>query len=81
MKPKKISKNHAGQYTIISLVYTFVLIIVYTRLYPTIKAFIDEATPSMTALDATILSLIPFFLLLVIVLSALWYVVPRRYQD
>jgi len=78
----KIRERYAtGQYTIVSLVYTFVLIILYSKLYPVIKTYIDDVSPSMSPLDASVLALVPFFLLLVIVLSALWYVIPRRYQE
>ncbi len=76
---KHHARQHtAGQYTIVSLIMTIVLIILYTRMYPIMKDYINDITPQMNTLDAAVLSLIPFFILLAILLNILWYVIPRR---
>jgi len=67
-----------GQYTVVSLIMTVVLIIIYTQMYPIMKDYIDDVTGDMTSLDAAVISVIPFFVLLVIMLNMLWYVMPRQ---
>lgn len=67
-----------AQFTIISLVMVFVMIIVYSQLYPTIETFLTPLIAGSDPATATLLSLLPFFIVLAIILSVLWYVVPQR---
>lgn len=67
-----------AQFTIISLVMVFIMIIVYSQLYPTIESFLTPLIADSDPATATLLSLLPFFIVLAIILSVLWYVVPQR---
>ncbi len=77
-KPGPLTKRLAAQFTIISLVMVFIMIIVYSQLYPTIESFLTPLIASSDPATATLLSLLPFFIVLAIILSVLWYVVPQR---
>lgn len=68
-----------GQFTIFALVMVFVSIIVFVILYPTINTFITDftANSSDTTLNMVI-QLLPFFMLLAIILSVVFYAIPQR---
>lgn len=65
-----------AQFTIVSLVMILVMLIVYSQLYPVIEHFIDELIGESDPATATLISLIPFFIALAILLSVIWYIVP-----
>ena len=67
-----------GQYTIFAMFMTVITIIAYSKIYPVLKAVIDDAIPGMTDDVATILSLSPLIILLFILYGAMWYVIPNR---
>jgi predicted PurR-regulated permease PerM len=70
-----------AQVTIIVLILTFVALIVSVAMLPTIQ---DQITPIADNLDnqgdhmtAMMLRLFPFFILIGILISFLWYVMPK----
>jgi len=75
---KKRIKGFRGQFTIFALFMTVITIIAYAKIYPVLQEVIQDSTPSMDAGTASILSLTPLFILLFIIYSALWYVIPHR---
>ena len=66
-----------GQFTIVALILTLLLILILARFHPILRAYIDDVIPGMNPMDATLLSTVPFFILLFIMMSAIWYIVPR----
>jgi len=67
-----------GQFTIISLVMVLVMLVVYSQLYPTIETYISSLITTSDPATATLISLLPFFIALAIIMSVLWYIVPQR---
>ena len=65
-----------GQYTIYALLMTIITLIAYVAVYPVLTEVISDA--GITGIEGTILSLSPLFILLAILLSAMWYVYPYR---
>ena len=73
--------KHSAQVTIVILILTVIALLVYAALLPTVTDFI---TPIADSLDnqgdhmtATILRMFPFFILIGILISFLWYVMPK----
>lgn len=75
-----LHRKLAAQYTLYALFMTFITIIAYAYLYPVLKGVIDEMTPSMGEAEATLLSLVPLFILMFILWGGAWYVMPRRQE-
>jgi len=69
-----------GQFTIISLMMIFVTLIVFAVLYPTLSQYIELAQAEMENDTTTsiMLGLIPFFIVVGIILSIIFYVIPHR---
>lgn len=66
-----------GQFTIVSLVMVLVMLIVYSQLYPVMEHYITELIGDSDPATATLISLIPFFIALAIIMSVIWYIVPQ----
>lgn len=66
-----------GQFTIVSLVMVLIMLIVYSQLYPVMEPFITDLIGESDPATATLISLIPFFIALAIIMSVLWYIVPQ----
>jgi len=70
-----------GQYTIVALIATLITMVAYAVLYPVLTGFINPLILNITVSDpytATMLQLVPFFILLSIVLSVVFIVLPVR---
>lgn len=67
-----------GQFTIVSLVMVLVMLIVYSQLYPIVEYYINQLIGYSDPATATLISLLPFFIALAIIMSVLWYIVPQR---
>jgi hypothetical protein len=67
-----------AQFTIVSLVMVLIMLIVYAVLYPVMEPYITSLIATSDPATATLVSLIPFFIALAIIMSVLWYVVPTR---
>ena len=70
-----------GQYTIVALIATLITMVAYAVLYPVLTGFINPLILNITVSDpytATMLQLVPFFILLSIVLSLVFIVLPVR---
>jgi len=67
-----------GQFTMVALVGVLIMIIVYSQLYPIIEPFITSLVTTSDPATATIISLIPFFIAVSILLSVLYYIMPGR---
>lgn len=74
-------RNMKGQYTIVALIATLITMVAYAVLYPVLTGFINPLILNITVSDpytATMLQLVPFFILLAIVLSVIFIVLPVR---
>jgi hypothetical protein len=65
-----------GQFTMIALAGILLMIIVYSQLYPIIEPFITDLVNISDPASATIISLIPLFIAISILLSVLSYIMP-----
>lgn len=65
-----------GQFTMVALVGILLMIIVYSQLYPILEPFITQLTLTLDPASATIVSLIPLFIAISILLSVLSYIMP-----
>jgi hypothetical protein len=53
-----------------------VMLVVYSQLYPVLETFINDLIGESDPATATLISLLPFFIALAILLSVIWYIVP-----
>lgn len=71
-----------AQVTIVVLLLTFVALMVYVAMLPTVQAYIEPTAASLEQsgdqMTATLLRMFPFFMLVGILIAFLWYVMPRR---
>jgi uncharacterized BrkB/YihY/UPF0761 family membrane protein len=70
-----------GQYTIVALIATFMTMIAYAVMYPVLMGFLNPLILNITTSDpytATMLQLVPFFIILSIVLTVIFIVIPVR---
>jgi uncharacterized BrkB/YihY/UPF0761 family membrane protein len=77
---KKIfSKRLKGQFTIYTLIMAFIMILVFSKLYPLMQENIDDLIDAgVDELTAVIVSLYPFLIAVAIIMSIWFYVIPRR---
>lgn len=70
-----------AQVTIVVLILTFVALIVYVAILPTMLSFIEPTAQQLEQsgdqLTATMLRLFPFIILIGIILAFVWYIMPR----
>jgi uncharacterized membrane protein YedE/YeeE len=67
-----------GQFTIVALVMTLVMIIVYSQLYPVIETFLTPLILDSDPATAALLTMLPFFIAIAIIMSVIWYIVPQK---
>jgi len=67
-----------AQYTIVGLVMTFIMLLMFAKFYPTIESYINELLVQVDDLTGTIIALIPFMIAIGILMSIVWYIVPKR---
>jgi len=67
-----------AQFTVVALIMIFIMLLIFVKLYPTMKTYIDEVTPELDEMSALIVSLIPFMVAVAIFMSITWYIIPRR---
>jgi hypothetical protein len=60
----------------VALVGILLMIIVYSQLYPILEPFITQLTLTLDPASAIIVSLIPLFIAISILLSVLSYIMP-----
>jgi uncharacterized BrkB/YihY/UPF0761 family membrane protein len=75
---KKKFKGFKAQFTLISLIMVFVMLIIYSQLYPVMKPYIDSLVGEVDDATAILIGLIPFFIALAIIMSVLYYIIPQR---
>ena len=76
---EKLVYKLKAQFTVYTLIMAFIMLLVFTKLYPTIQEYIDELIASgVDSLTAVIVSLFPFMLVVAIMMSIWFYVIPRR---
>jgi len=68
--------KNKGQFTIVSLIVTFMVIVAFIGLYPILKAYIDDVSTSMDTYTATLLQLSPFFIILTILITIIFMSLP-----
>lgn len=69
-------KNKA-QFTFVGVIVVFVTLIIFMVMYPILNEFITTYSANMDTTTATLLKLVPFFMLVGIVLSILFYITPH----
>jgi len=68
-----------AQFTIYTLIMAFIMLLIFSKLYPTIQQTIDELIASgCDELTAVVVSLYPFLIAVAIIMSVWFYVIPRR---
>jgi len=67
-----------GQFTIVSLVEILIMLVVYSKLYPVIELFIWNLTNISDPATGAIISMVPFFIAVAIIMSITWYIIPQR---
>ena len=68
-----------GQMTLVGLLVVLITLITYALLYPTFSGILDSAAENITDQNVvTLIKLSPLFLLIMILVSGLWYVIPHR---
>ena len=67
-----------GQYTIVALIATFITVIAFIVMYPILNGFIQAAIPGMDVYTATMLQLVPFFIILSIIMTFVFLVLPVK---
>lgn len=65
-----------AQFTMVALVGVLIMLIVYSQLHPIIESFIVPLMADVDPATATIISLIPLFIAIAILLSVLSYIMP-----
>ena len=79
---RNILGNLKAQFTLVSLIMVFIMLLIFAKMYPIMEPFITELVDSFTAsgdpMSALLMSLIPFFIVVAIIMSVLWYIVPKR---
>jgi len=73
-------RNVKGQFTIVTLIGVVVTLIVYSVLYPVLNDFLQQVIPISSPEEQLLLKIIPFMILLMIILSAMYYIAPYRTQ-
>jgi hypothetical protein len=71
-------RGFKGQFTIVSLITIFIMLLIFAKLYPVMQPFIAELIGTTDEMTALMVSLVPFLIATAIIMSILWYVVPRR---
>jgi uncharacterized BrkB/YihY/UPF0761 family membrane protein len=72
------SSRIKAQFTMSALVGVLIMLIVYSQLYPVLEPLINTLIGNSDPATATIVSLIPLFIAIAILLSVLYYIVPSR---
>lgn len=67
-----------GQFLVVSLITTVMVLFAFMAIYPILKAKIDSAVIGMDVYSATLLQLSPFFILLALILTIVFASLPVR---
>jgi len=62
-----------GQFTIIGVLMTFMTLIVYAAVLPVINDTITRALPGLDPVSSTLLSLLPLFMVIMILITPIVY--------
>jgi len=68
---------HKGQYTVVALIATFMVIVAFVAIYPILYSQIQSVLPQMDAYTQTLMLLIPFFIVLAIIMTIIYLVIPH----
>lgn len=69
-----------AQFTFVGVIVVFVTLIIFMVMYPILNEFITTYSANMDATTATLLKMTPFFMVVSIILSMLFYITPQQ-QD
>ncbi len=75
---KDKSSKSKGQFLLVSLIASVMVIFAFVTIYPILKQAIATAVPTMDVYSATLLQLTPFFIILAVVLSIVFAAFPVR---
>jgi len=76
----KISTLKKGQLSPVNIILIIVGLIYFIYVYPILQGFINDAIPTMDSTTATIIALTPAVMLLGILASLWFFVVPQRVE-
>lgn len=72
------ARKDKGQFLVVSLITTIMVLFAFMAIYPVLKARIDSAVIGMDVYAATLLQLSPFFILLSLILTVIFAALPVR---
>jgi uncharacterized membrane protein len=65
--------NKKGGFTIVGLILTFVTLAIYVGFLPALNEIISTAIPELDSMSATIISLIPMVMLIMIIVGMIQF--------
>lgn len=71
-------KNIRGQFTMITLIGIVLTVIVFLAIYPVVQASIDVHIGEYDATTQLILGLLPLIIVVMILFSGFYYMMPQR---
>lgn len=71
-------RKSKGQFLVVSLITTIMVLFAFMAIYPVLKARIDASVVGMDVYAATLLQLSPFFILLSLILTIIFAALPVR---
>lgn len=79
---KKNNFKFKAQFTLVALIMVFIMLIVFAKMYPLIEPYISDLVTNLLAdnyeMASVIVGLIPFMIATAIIMSIIYYIVPRR---
>jgi len=79
---KKTNFKFKAQFTLVALIMVFIMLIVFAKMYPLIEPYISDLVTGLLAdnyeMASVIVSLIPFMIATAIIMSIIYYIVPKR---
>jgi len=71
-----------AQFTLVALIMVFIMLIVFAKMYPLIEPYISDLVIDLLGdgyeMASVIVGLIPFMIATAIIMSIIYYIVPRR---
>ena len=71
-----------AQFTLVALIMVFIMLIVFAKMYPIMEPYISDLVNALLAdnyeMASLMISLVPFMIAVAIIMSVIYYIVPRR---
>ena len=81
LKQKSLTLRFKAQFTIIALVMLLITLIAYVYIMPVFISIINSQIGNFPSDIAVVISLVPFLILIAILVSIVWYIVPHREES